>query len=359
MMIEESKEKSSINIGSIPLNELTLGLMLASVVVGLVVGIAIAPIVTGPTVTKEFVGNKTMEYVNSILSSQGATAELVDISDSGANLYQINFTIKAGGQRVPSSVFATKDGKLILLGSGGGIRDLTEPTPILTPTLTSTPTSTPSSILKTEKPTAHAFVMSYCPYGLQFVKAYVPVVELLGDKADIELNFVDYAMHGKKELDENTRMYCIQKEQNEKLTSYLRCFVENDDPEKCIADAAVDDAQLESCISAADSEFSITELYNDKDIWVGSTCPNPPYCFPQYLVDATLANQYNVGGSPTFILNGDEIRVERSAEAVKQAICSAFNNPPAECGQTLSTTVEQPGIGPMGSGSGAGSEGQC
>ena len=51
--------------------------------------------------------------------------------------------------------------------------------------------------------------------------------------------------------------------------------------------------------------------------------------------------------------------VSRSAEAIKEAVCSAFITPPAECEQTLSTNTESPGIGPIGSGSGSSSEGQC
>jgi len=46
-----------------------------------------------------------------------------------------------------------------------------------------------------------------------------------------------------------------------------------------------------------------------------------------------------------------EVRVNRSPEAFKQAICQAFTNPPAECNQTLSTETASPGIGPLTGGS--------
>jgi hypothetical protein len=35
-------------------------------------------------------------------------------------------------------------------------------------------------------------------------------------------------MHDKKEIDENNKQYCIQKEQNDKYSDYLKCFLEAD-----------------------------------------------------------------------------------------------------------------------------------
>ena len=50
----------------------------------------------------------------------------------------------------------------------------------------STPEQTPSQeITKTDKPNVELFVMSFCPYGVQAETAMKPVVDLLGDSADI------------------------------------------------------------------------------------------------------------------------------------------------------------------------------
>ena len=72
-------------------------------------------------------------------------------------------------------------------------------------------------LVKADKPKVELFVMSHCPYGTQAEKGMIPVVELLKDKISFEVKFVDYAMHGKKELDEQLRQYCIQKEQKAKF----------------------------------------------------------------------------------------------------------------------------------------------
>ncbi|MFH1237116.1 MAG: hypothetical protein V1648_01785 [Candidatus Aenigmatarchaeota archaeon] len=219
----------------------------------------------------------------------------------------------------------------------------------LTAPVDNTQQPTTPEVVKSDKPVAHAFVMSYCPYGLQFMKAYVPVIELLGSKADIQLNFVDYIMHGEKEMLENTRMYCIQKEQKDKFTAYLRCFVEAGDSPGCVTKVGIDSAKLTACETALDTQYSIKKTFAES---TGN--------YPAYPVETVMAQQYGVGGSPTFILNGAEVSVSRSAEAIKQAICAAFNSPPTECSQTLSSSAEAAGLGPMGAGGGsAGSTAGC
>src|SRR3989338_8353212 len=109
-------------------------------------------------------------------------------------------------------------GKLELASSGGGTYALNDQYAAAAGTgvgneLPSTP---PANIPKSDRPKVELFVMADCPYGLQMEKAYIPAWDLLKKKADIDVKFVSYAMHGKKEVDENTRQYCIQKEQDGK-----------------------------------------------------------------------------------------------------------------------------------------------
>ncbi|MCX6818850.1 MAG: hypothetical protein NT129_02520 [Candidatus Aenigmarchaeota archaeon] len=311
-----------------------------AVVVLLAIVVAVSFTGTGTPVSNKIpsqeAANKTISFINDNLLSAGTTAELVTVEEE-QDLYKLK--INVGGQ--PYDTYVTKDGRM-LFTSGISMTETTQ---------TTTPTTVPPAT-KVDKPEARAFVMSYCPYGLQFLKAYVPVMELLGDKADLKVNFVSYAMHGKKELDENTRMYCIQKEQQDKFAAYLRCFVGSDNPDKCMTDTGIDKAKINACINATDKQFNITGLYNDQSTWSGGQ-------FPQYPVDAALGAQYGVQGSPTFVLNGQSISVSRSAEAIKQAICSSFNNPPSECSQQLSTAQESAGIGPIGSGSASTGNGSC
>jgi len=279
--------------------------------------------------------NKAIDFINKNLVQPGTSVSLVSVEEE-SGVYEV--TTSYQGQQI--TIHVTKDGTYMYLPQG--MINLEE--------TTETTTTTPEApeVTKSDKPYVHAFVMSYCPYGLQFMKAYIPVIELLGDKANLELNFVHYIMHGEKEATENTRMYCIQKEQKNKFTDYLRCFVESGDAEKCILDVGIDETSLDTCMQETDEEFEITKTIEES----GET-------YPPYMIDAVLAQQYGVRGSPTFVVNGQTVSVNRSPEAIKQAICSVFNNPPDECDQKLSETAEQPSFGPMGSGSGASSSGQC
>jgi hypothetical protein len=191
---------------------------------------------------------------------------------------------------------------------------------------------------KSDKPVVELFVMSYCPYGLQMEKAYLPVMELLKDKATMDIKFVSYAMHEKKEIDENTRQYCIQKDQASKFVAYLKCFTGKDDYKACLKEAGVSESKVNSCVTKADKEFGITAKYNDQSSWLSGQ-------FPIYPVHAAQNEQYGVQGSPTLVINGAQVDAARSPEAVKQTICGAFNNPPAECAQTLSTQSAGAGFG--------------
>jgi protein-disulfide isomerase len=281
---------------------------------------------------------KAVSWISDYFQSMGesVSVELINADETDSGLYQFTIEITSSQGSQNETYFVSKDGTFFI----PQVIDISE--------TSETPTTTVPAATKSDRPEAHAFIMSYCPYGLQFLKAYIPVIELLGDKADLEVNFVHYLMHGEQEMIENTRMYCIQKEQSDKFTDYLRCFVESGDAENCTESVGIDADALESCMEAADDAFQITKSFEE------STSSYPPY-----LVDAALSQQYGVGGSPTFVLNGETISVNRSPEAIKQAICAAFNEPPEECNQALSTAAEAPSFGPLGSGSGSSSTGQC
>ncbi len=80
-----------------------------------------------PTFSKEETGNRTLAYMTEkFLKPQGIEGELVDVKDYGEHLYVVDLTLKKGDTTQQTSVYVTKDGKLILLGEGGGIVDLPE-----------------------------------------------------------------------------------------------------------------------------------------------------------------------------------------------------------------------------------------
>ncbi|MDO8499451.1 MAG: hypothetical protein Q7S66_02215 [bacterium] len=225
----------------------------------------------------------------------------------------------------------------ILLGGKSGVSTNTVATinnnPAAQPSNTPPPT-----VVKADRPKVELFVMSYCPYGLQMQKAYIPAMQLLKNKADIDIKFVSYAMHGLKEVEENTRQYCIQTEQNDKFANYLKCFSGSGDFTSCLSQAGVNTGKVNSCVTATNKKFAIMDKYNDQSSWLSGQ-------FPLYPIYQDLNQQYGVQGSPTLVINGAQVNVNRTPEAIKQAICASFNDAPSECDNVLDSSQPEPGFG--------------
>ncbi len=190
---------------------------------------------------------------------------------------------------------------------------------------------------KKDKPEVEIFVMAYCPFGTQIEKGILPVLKLLGDKIDFNMRFCSYAMHGKKELDEQTLQYCIQKEYNDKYMDYLACFLKDEKTDDCLKEVGLD-GKLDSCITETDAEFKITEKFNDESTWSGGR-------FPLFDVDKELNEKYGITGSPGLVINGVTAKSGRDPASLLNAICTGFKNKPAECNEKLSSANPSPGFG--------------
>ena len=181
--------------------------------------------------------------------------------------------------------------------------------------------------------------MSHCPYGTQIEKGLLPVIEILKDKIDFEIKFVYYSMHPTSgEVEEQLNQYCIQKEQNDKFTSYLRCFLEAGNGEECLDSTGIDMSKLASCTEKTDKEFAILENLEDKSKWLSGK-------FPKFNIYKTDNEKYSVGGSPTLIINGVNTQVGRDSISLLNAICGAFNEAPEECNTEFETGAPTPGFG--------------
>jgi hypothetical protein len=192
---------------------------------------------------------------------------------------------------------------------------------------------------KTDKPVVEAFVMSYCPYGTQIEKGLIPVANLLKDKMDFSVKFCDYAMHGEKEVKENLLQYCIQTQDKANYLSYLSCFLNASDSPGCLKSAKVNTDKVNACVTATDTQYKITDSFNDKTKWISGQ-------FPPFDVQKDLNTKYGVQGSPTLVVNGVIMEgVSRDSESMLKAICATFKTAPAECSQTLSSAAPSAGFG--------------
>jgi hypothetical protein len=281
-----------------------------------------------------------INYINENFPAANNSASLIEVTDEG-DVYKIHLKISLESGEYEYDSYITKDGNYLFPDGYSLKEEMAEEVPE-SETVTEVPTQ--------DRPDVKLFVMSYCPYGLQAQKMFLPVYNLLKDKVEMGVFFVDYIMHDKKEIDENLNQYCIQEGEKEKYSDYLSCFVEDGDSEGCLSQAGIDQEKLTACVSATDEQFKVTALYNDQSTWLGGA-------YPQFNVQSDLNDQYGVSGSPTVVINDQVVTVSpRSPENFKEIICRAFNSAPEECSQTLSGDV--PSFS-FGGGTSSSSSGSC
>jgi protein-disulfide isomerase len=291
--------------------------MLATIVLGIITLVLVAffmpkSALTGNVISDKEAGDKLLSYINTIADSP---VDLVSTSDVG-NLYEVKVSYQ--GQTMP--LYITKDGKYWT-------------SVVQTFTSAQQQAEQPANVPKTDKPVAEAFVFSYCPYGLQFEKALLPVYKILKSKADIRIVFIG-AMHGQYEETESLRQVCIQKlYSKDKLFDYLEKFA----GETKIGDCNGNEACSQPYVDAILAQLSI-----DKTKVASCMSTDGKTLYQQ---DQARAQQLGISGSPGFVVNGVQVSVARSPSAIKDAICSSFNTVPSECSQTVSAEQASPSFG--------------
>jgi hypothetical protein len=185
------------------------------------------------------------------------------------------------------------------------------------------------------KPQIDFFVMSFCPYGNVAEEAIEPAYQLLKGKADFIPHYVIYenygneclengaycSMHGAQELNQDIREICVYKKLGiEKYFQFVlaankKCTASNAD--SCWEDVAkgvgIDTQMVKDC----QQNEAISLLAPEK----------------------ALGNKLGVQGSPTVFIDGEKASVG-TPDAVKSALCAAFETAPSECGSALSATAQ-------------------
>lgn len=284
------------------------------------------------------VADKALAYINENILPEGITASLIDITEEDG-VYKLRLDVK--GTEYQS--YVSKSGKYLF------------PDAFVLDAETENQEQN-QELSERERPDVKLFVMSYCRYGLQAQKMYLPVYDLLANKADMGVYFVNYIMHEKIEIDENLTQYCIQKEQMGRYSEYLLCFVKDGDSENCLLSAEIDQTQLDSCVKDTDEQFNIYAQYQDKNTWLDGI-------FPKFDVHDGLNQTYGIAGSPTIVIN-DTVIVSsqsycpqgdikcnvvpdfvRSPEKFKELVCQSFTIQPEECSQILFDAEYVPNFG--------------
>ena len=265
--------------------------------------------ITGNAVSESAAADNLVSFIK----GQGADASLVSV-DKESGMYKV--TVDIDGQKAP--IYVSIDGKYAIA----------QPIPLTGKAVANSGSGAaraPAEVPKSDKPKVELFVMSYCPYGTQMEKGFLPVLALLGNKIDASIKFTHFTLHGEKEDTENYRQMCIREEQGSKFNAYLQCILDSSnvnapaDVNACMQKLGIDSAKVQNCIKTKADDY--------------------------YKTDSELSEGYGVQGSPTLVINGVQASSGRSPAAILGAICSAFNTAPSECSQKLATDSPSAGFG--------------
>ena len=281
----------------------------------------------GEIIPMDEIGQQTIDFIQNNLASPDTEFSVLGVEEANG-VYEIKFDVM--GQE--DTAYVTKNGKYLFF----------QPFDMFP--------AEPQTFNKTDKPKVDLYVMSFCPYGNQSEELMMPVVDLLGDKVDIELRYIVYSnygsgypeycldeenkycsMHGIGELNQGIRELCVQKYQKDKFWSFVKAINDNSTYENVeskwegIAQGmGINVAQIKTCehdegITLLSQEINLTEQ--------------------EYPVQDPSKHQgsesVKIAGSPTMTINGMIFDGERSADGYKEAICLAMTNPIPECEQRI------------------------
>ena len=348
--IEEESNKIMSNLWAIGILFLIIGL-----VVGLIAGIAfngsgnnsstcgVSQQIT-PEQAKQIAEASAKQLIFNQLKALGQQIQFnvkaVNVSDAG-DFYNVTVEIELMGKKQPASFYVTKDGKYV--------------TPVVFKAVQNFDNKKAQEEMKkmyeiqnkTEKPKVIIAVMANCPFGNQIEKPLLEVIKLFGDKIEVEPRYIIYpgkntyngeyetangkeywSLHGNYELDEDVLEYAVWKLYG---TQTWIEFV-NKVNDQCYK-YAPDTQKVRECALNVAKEMGLD--VNKLENYVKEH--KEDIIQQQY----NLTSEQGITGSPTLIINGQVYRGPRTAEAIKEAICSAFINPPAVCNQTLSEQEAQ------------------
>lgn len=172
------------------------------------------------------------------------------------------------------------------------------------------------------------FVMSQCPYGVMAMNSMKEVLENFKDDIDFRIHYIAMetdggfrSLHGQPEVDENIRELCAMKyyPDNYKYMDYIWCRnknIQSSSWESCAKESGMDAGKIKRCFEGTEGKKLLSE-------------------------DIKLANELDIGASPTWIANNKNKFSGIDAETIKINYCKSNPNL-AGCGKTLSSSSNSP-----------------
>lgn len=260
---------------------------------------------TIPDVIAKMVGAGTKVTINPLKNTNG--------------IYEFELLIGEGDKAQKYTSYITKDGK-ILFTSGIKLSDLEKKT-----NQAEAKKLTCEDLNKVETAKLTAFVVADCPYGLQMQRVFkVALNEQPALASNLEVRYIGSiennkitSMHGDKEAQENLKQICIREEQKNLYWPYVSCYMQEGKSEDCSITAGLDTIGLQTCMT--DETKGIAYAQKDFD----------------------LASKYQIGSSPTLLLNDKQIVSEfdfggRVANSLKQIVCCGSKTQGDYCKTDLS-----------------------
>ena len=315
-MAEENKhehKKSNIKIKKSAIWQIISGILGALLVISVFTGgFGFNKAIKGGLSAKQ-AADKAITFINDNMMQPGMKATLKGVEDK-EGIYYMEMNI--GGKDYESCV--TKDGSLLF------------PTVIdLNAAAKQAESKDSATVEKTDRPKAELYIFSYCPAGSATLDSFAEAGKLLKNAADVKVKFFSN-MHGEHEKQQNIIQECIQEVDSGKYWDYATQYLEN------VYKACASERGVE-----CDKEKS-TKLMNS----AGIDSKKVFSCVDEkgealYQNDKSDADALRLQYSPSIVINGVYLGdADRSPAGIKTLICSAFNNPPEECGETLSATGE-------------------
>jgi len=267
--------------------------------------------------TKEIIPNA----VKKIMNNQ-ETAVTVDKLKDVSGVYEFELGIGSGSNARKYTSYITKDGN-ILFSSGIILKTVAAQTNQSSPKKKSC-----SDLNKVDKANLTAYVVANCPFGLQMQRVFKKAIGELTDLSTfLKVRYIGSiengkitSMHGDEEAQENLRQICIREEQSAYYWPYVSCYMqEQGKSADCLAQSGVNIDEVNNCMSDAGRGLKFAQA------------------------DFDLANKYNIGSSPTLLLNDTQTVSEfdfggRTANTIKDVLCCGEKSKSEFCSKELSKT---------------------
>ena len=324
-------------------------------VIGLIVGLLIGLNLTDEKVSKKnydkeevtkVVENTIKDFYYNIMLSQGVSLDVEvnakEVKDIG-NLYNVTLELSINGQTQEIPVYITKDLKYVIPSIIKAKKDLNENE------LKEKIKNINEVQTKTERPKVVLAVMANCPYGNNAEALFKEIINTFGDKIEFEPRYIIY--RGKNpygsDVEANGKVYWSLKGNYELELGLFELSVFKLYGAKTWIDLV--NRLNNECLTKYSGDQKIEELLScakeiAKELGVDvEKVDNYLKENKEKLLEeqAKLTNDLGILGSPTIIVNDQQYKGVRTVNAIKDFICTAFKNPPEECGKKIQEVKAQ------------------